>query len=355
MVGNQEKSSGMLQIISEDGEYDAALEPPFSDQLLLDIYSKMLTSRIVDAKGINLQRQGRLGNYTSCLGHEATQVGSTIALKEEDWIFPLYRDVAVVIARGVPILDLFDRFLGNSKDPMKGRDLPNLYTWRSFHIVSNAAPIASNLQLAVGLSMAAKIKKDPLVSITYFGDGATSSSEFHVSMNFAGVFKAPTIFLCENNQYAISLPVAKQTASATIAMKASAYGFEGIRVDGNDVLAVYKAVSEARTNAIKGEGPTLVECLTYRLSDHSTSDDSRRYRDKTELEIWRKKDPIQRFNRYLEKKGIWDASKDASLREDIESRVSAALLESEKNPLPEQDSMLDDVFAKRPDNLKFEE
>jgi len=337
--------SDLLQVISEDGVVNRKLEPKLSSKELLDIYEKMLLSRLVDEKAINLQRAGRLGTYTSCLGHEATQVGSTFALNESDWIFPLYRDVGVVIARGVTPLELFNRFLGNSMDPMKGRDLPIFGAWRAHHIVSNAGPIASNLSPAVGLAMAARYRKDPLVSIVFFGDGATSSGEFHVAMNFAGVFRAPTLFVCENNQYAISLPVERQTASKTIAMKAYAYGFDGVRVDGNDALAVYKAVSEARENALRGNGPTLIECLTYRLSEHSTADDSRRYRKEEEISRWKRREPLVRFKLYLEKKGIWDDDEDSFLRHKLETKVNSALREAERNPPTSEDTLLTDVFG----------
>ena len=345
----------MLQVISPSGEVkDKRLVPTLSDKMLLEAYEKMVLARIVDSKGISLQRQGRLGNYTSCLGHEATQVGSALALREEDWIFPLYRDIGVILTRGVPVADLFNRLLGNVKDLSKGRDLPNLFAWKTLHIVSNAAPIASNLAPAVGFAMAAKIKHTPLATIVFFGDGATSSSEFHVAMNFAGVYKASTIFVCENNQYAISLPVAKQTASRNIAVKAEAYGFEGVCVDGNDLLAVYKAVSEARERAIKGEGPTLVECVTYRLSDHSTSDDARRYRNEEEMKFWREKEPLNRFLVYLKKRGLWDEKKDDALKKKLDAEVNSVLKEAESAGLPEKDSMFEDVFAKKPDRLQFE-
>lgn len=237
-------NSNLLQIMKPDGSLTAS-SSPVPESVLVEAYGNMLLTRMLDEKMIALQRQGRMGTYVSCSGQEASQIGSMLALKESDWVFPMYRDLGMAIQRKVPIQSLMNRLFGNGEDESLGRDLPNAFGWRKQRIFSLAAPIASHLQVAVGFSIAARYRHEETVTLSSFGDGATSSGEFHVSMNFAGVYKAPTIFLCENNQYAISVPVKRQTASQTIAVKARAYGFDGIRVDGNDLLAVYKATIEA--------------------------------------------------------------------------------------------------------------
>jgi pyruvate dehydrogenase E1 component alpha subunit len=346
------KERDMYSVLTPEGEITSSGDPRIPSEDLLTAYNSMVLSRILDEKLISLQRQGRLGTYVSSSGQEASQVGSVMALSNKDWIFPMYRDLGMAVQAGVPLSTILNRMFGNSNDELLGRDLPNLLGWRSKRIVSFAAPIASHVPLAVGFAMAARIRKDNIVTLTTFGDGATSSGEFHVAMNFAGVYKAPTIFVCENNQYAISLPVAKQTASETIAIKANAYGFEGLRVDGNDILAVYSAVRSAVEKARRGEGPTLVECYTYRLSAHSTSDDWKKYRSEEEVEIWKKKDPIQRFKLYLiQRRKIWSDEKDRELRAKIESDINSAIAESERIPPPIIDTMFDGIYADRPWNL----
>lgn len=325
---------------------------------LLAAYRSMVLTRILDEKLITLQRQGRMGTYVSCSGQEAAQVGSVMGLSRKDWIFPMYRDLGMAVQAGVPILTLLNRMFGNEDDELRGRDLPNLLGWRKHRIVSFAAPIACHLPLAVGFALAAKMKKEDLVTLSTFGEGATSSGEFHVAMNFAGVFKVPTIFVCENNQYAISVPVSMQTASETIAIKAQAYGFEGIRVDGNDLMAVYTTIKRATEKARRGEGPTLVECLTYRLGAHSTADDWKKYRSADEVELWRKRDPIQRLKLYLEKKRkIWSDDRDTKLRAEFESQINSGITASEKIGAPGIETLFEGIYSEIPWNLKeqFEE
>ena len=307
----------------------------------------------MDDKLNALQRQGRMGTYVSCAGQEATQVGAVLGLSKKDWVFPMYRDLGMMIQAGVPIDSIMNRLFSNAQDAALGRDLPNAYAWRDYRVFSLAAPIASHVCPAVGFAMAAKMRKDDLVTLSSFGDGATSSSEFHVSMNFAGVYNAPTIFLCENNQYAISLPFKQQTASASIAVKAGAYGIEGTRVDGNDLFAVYSTVMKAAERARKGEGPTLVECYTYRLGAHSTADDWKKYRSNEEVESWKRKDPILRMRAYLEdKRKVWSDDKEAKLRTEIEGAMNVAITKAESIPPPALETMFDDVYADTTTNLK---
>ncbi len=348
------KSGHLLyQILTPEGEITSVGDPKIPSEDLLVAYRSIVLTRVIDEKMIALQRQGRIGTYVSCSGQEASQVGSVMGLSKNDWIFPMYRDLGMAVQAGVPVTTLMNRMFANGKDELLGRDLPNLLGWRKYKIVSFAAPIAAHVPLATGFAMAAKIKKDNLVTLSTFGDGATSSAEFHVAMNFAGVYKAPTIFVCENNQYAISVPVRMQTASENIAIKAEAYGFEGIRVDGNDLFAVYTAVRHAAEKARKGEGPTLVECYTYRLSAHSTADDWKKYRSAEEVELWRKRDPIQRLKLYLVRnRKILTEESDAKLRMELESTVNSAIMESEKVPPPDLDTMFEGVYTEMPWHLK---
>ena len=306
----------------------------------------MLTTRIFDAKAMNLQRQGRIGFYVPCAGQEAAQIGSAFALREDDWALPTYRDTGVAILRGVPLKAMFDHLMGNSADLMLGRQMPNHWGYKSANFVSIASTIAAHLPVATGVAMAIKMKKDKdRIVMAYHGDGATSEGDFHCAYNFAGVYKVPIVFICENNGWAISLPSSMQTASRTFAEKAQAYGFEGMRVDGNDVLAVYKATREAVDRARKGEGPTMIECLTYRMGPHSTSDDPNRYRTKEEIEAWKRKDPIERFKAYLNRKGILDGESENRMRSEIEAEISKAIQEEEKVPPPKIETMFTDVYA----------
>jgi pyruvate dehydrogenase E1 component alpha subunit len=343
----------LIQFLAPDGRVISRTRlPDISTETLLSAYRTMVLTRCLDERLVTLQRQGRLGTYVSCAGQEASQIGSVMALSERDWIFPMYRDMGMILQIGVPLDSLVNRLLGNSEDESLGRDLPNLFSWKKYRVASFAAPIASHVPLAVGFAMAAKIRNDKIITLTTFGDGATSSGEFHVAMNFAGVYKSPTIFVCENNQYAISVPVNRQTASSSIAVKASAYGFEGVRVDGNDIFAVYSAVKDAADNAKRGGGPRLIECVTYRLQAHSTADDWKRYRPSEEVEKWRERDPLKRVRLYLEKdRRVLSDEKDAALKSEINSLVSAAISKSYSIPPPRASSMLDDVYAEIPWNL----
>lgn len=346
------KEKDLKQILSPDGEIKGEV-PNIPMSLVLDAYRKMVLTRILDEKLIALQRQGRMGTYVSCSGQEASQVGSVFAIsRDKDWIFPMYRDMGMIISAGVSIKQLINRMLGNSEDEAKGRDLPNLYGWKDKRIVSFAAPIASHVPLATGFALAGKLKKDNSVSIATFGDGATSSSEFHVGLNFAGVYKVPIVFICENNQYAISVPVSEQTASKSIAIKAAAYGFGGIRVDGNDFFAVFKSVGEAVEKARQGGGPTLVECVTYRLGSHSTADDWKKYRSSDEVEQWKKRDPILRLRTYLmRRRNSLTESLDTQIKTDIEREINAAISSGEKVPPPPVKTLFEDVYSSATWNL----
>ena len=305
----------------------------------------MVTARAMDERCLTMQRQGRIGFYVPMQGQEAAQVGAAFALREEDWIFPAYRELGVALVRGVPIRLLLDQFIGNSGDLLKGRQMPNHYGYRRWRFVTASSPVGTQISHAVGAAMAAQRKRDPVVTIAFFGDGTSSSNDFHAGLNFAGVFQTPTIFFCQNNQWAISLPRERQTRSETIAQKADAYGFPGVVVDGTDVQAVYQAVREARERAVAGKGPTLIEAQVYRLGPHSTSDDPKRYRTDAELAQWKEKDPIARLKHELLQGGELTEETDATLWESVRQELADAVKQAEASPPVDPMTLFEDVLA----------
>ena len=321
----------MLQVIGADGTVDKKLEPSLDDNLLKRAYKTMILARVADEKAVKLQRQGRIGAYPPSRGQEASQIGPAMALGPEDWVIPAFRELTALLWKGVPLFNLFLYWSGNEE----GNAYPE-----GVRVTPGVIPVSDQIPHAVGVSYASKLRGEKVVTMTYFGDGGSSEGSFHEGLNLAGVLKTPTIFICQNNQYAISLPRAKQTASKTIAQKAIAYGFPGIMVDGNDVLALYAAAKEAVDRARSGEGPTLIESYTYRLGDHTTSDDATRYRSQSELQEWEKKDPLTRFRVYLTNKGLWDDNMEKTSFEEARSRVDEESQKALDHPPPQ----LDDVF-----------
>ena len=317
----------------------------FPEQEVLDTYRLMVLARATDERCLMLQRQGRIGFYAPLMGQEAAQVGASRALAPEDWIFPAYRELAVALARGVPLRAIFDQLLGNADDKIRGRQMPNHFGFRDVNFVVASSPIGTQITQAVGAAMAAQRRKDRIVTIAFFGDGATSSNDFHAGLNFAGVFQTRTIFFCQNNQWAISLPREKQTRSATLAEKGSAYGMPGVLVDGNDVRAVYAAVREARARALSGGGPTLIEAEVYRFGPHSTSDDPKRYRTDEQLAAAKERDPILRLKGEMVAAGRWTEEMDRQLWEEVRTRVTKTFEEAERAKPLDPRSVFDDVFA----------
>jgi len=290
-----------LQVMDEDGKVDEELMPKLSKEEIKKIYEMMILVRTFDDKAFSMQRQGRIGSYLQVKGQEASQVGSVWPLKNKDWLFPMYRSSGALIARKYPIHQLYLYWGGDERGLKAPKEVNN---------APMTIPVGTQIAHASGAAWGAKIKGKKDVVMTFFGDGATSKSEFHTGLNFAGVFQAPVVFVCENNQYAISTPRDKQTHAETIAQRGIAYGVPGIQVDGNDIFAVYKVAKEAVDKARKGKGPTLIEAVTYRLGDHSTSDDAKRYRSQKEVEKWLKKDPVLRLEKYMKShKMLTDAYK----------------------------------------------
>ena len=334
----------------------SATEPTdaFPEGDLPAIYQRMIEARVMDERCLTLQRQGRIGFYVPLQGQEAAQVGCGWALRPEDWLFPAYRELALALVRGIPAELLLDQFIGNAGDVLKGRQMPNHYGYTQYRFVTASSPVGTQISHAVGAAMAAQRRGDRIATVAFFGDGTTSSNDFHAGLNFAGVFQTPTIFFCQNNQWAISLPRERQTRSVTLAAKADAYGFPGVVVDGTDVRAVYQAVAEARRRAVDGKGPTLIEAQVYRLGPHSTSDDPRRYRSDAELEAWKAKDPVARVKAELLASGRLTEPADAALWEAARSALSTALTAAEAKPPVAPDTLFDDVFAVRTPRLDEE-
>jgi 2-oxoisovalerate dehydrogenase E1 component alpha subunit len=324
----------------------AAVTPTeFPPEHLLEAYRWMVLARVVDERSLSLQRQGRIGFYAPLSGQEAAQVGAAYALYPEDWVFPAYRELAVALVRGASLRSVFDQLIGNSTDLARGAQMPNHFAFRAQNFVSASSPIGTQISQAVGAAMAVQRRHDPIVTVAFFGDGATSSNDFHAGMNFAGVFRTPTIFFCENNQWAISLPRERQTRSATLAEKAVAYGFPGVVVDGHDLNAVYRAVAGARHRALAGEGPTLIEALVYRFGPHSTSDDPKRYRSDAEVTAARSRDPIDRLRSDLTGAGKLDAALDHEIWETARAQVVVAFEAAEKAAPLDRLSLFENVFS----------
>ncbi len=323
----------LSRLVDEDG---AVVGDP--DEILLGdaevqrLYRWMVLNRALDERMITLQRQGRIGFYIGSIGEEATVFGTAAALADADWIFPCYREHGAALLRGMPLVTFMCDLFGNAGDAMKGRQMPCHEAWRPGRYASISSPIATEIPHAVGAAWAARLKGDEMVSLTYFGEGATSANDFHTGLNFAAVRKIPVVFVCRNNGWAISVPREKQTAAETIAQKAIAYGMRGERVDGNDLLAVHAATRRARARAAAGEGPTLLECVTYRVEGHSTSDDPRVYRPAELVEPWKRRDPIARVKRYLASRGALDDAADTRLRDEIRDELQRALREAEAFP-----------------------
>ena len=342
----------LLRVLRDDGRTDPATDPFVAEDILLRAYREMRRLRLLDARMVVLQRQGRVGFYGACTGQEAVPIATALALEANDWVFPALREQSVMLVRGFPLTKFIAQVFGNSGDVLKGRQMPSHHSGREVQQVSWSSCIGPQIPQAVGAAWAMKMKKHRSLAVGFTGDGATSQPDFHNAMNFAGVFKVPCIILCQNNHWSISVPVARQTASATIAIKGQAYGVPSMRVDGNDVLAVYKAVSEAAARARAGEGPTFIEALTYRIGAHSTSDDPTRYRSEEEVETWRKKDPLLRLRQHMVSLGLTDDARDLAMDEAMSREIGAAVDEVEKYAAPARATLFEDVYAELPWHLR---
>ncbi|MBI4014628.1 MAG: pyruvate dehydrogenase (acetyl-transferring) E1 component subunit alpha [Candidatus Aenigmarchaeota archaeon] len=332
-----------LQVLNEKGETDKKLMPKFSKDAIMKMYEVMVLTRTADDVMLKLQREGRMGTYAPARGQEASQVGSTLALRGEDWLFPLYRDIGSMIIKGMPLSLILRYFRGDER----GMCVP-----RNVNMFPTIITVAGQCPHAVGAAMAAKIRSDKIAVMCSFGDGASSKGDFYEAANFAGVFHSPVVFLCQNNQYAISVPRSSQSAAETIAQKAIAFGFPGVQVDGNDVFAVYKASLEAVERARAGKGPTLVECFTYRMGDHTTSDDASRYRSREEVSEWVKKDPVARLEKYMVSENVMTGKEMKEIAASTLNEVEKAVKEAESAPKQDAGDIFRFMYAEMPKRLQ---
>ena len=332
-----------LQIIDENGVADQSLFPKdISDATIAEMYKKMLFSRMLDAKILSLQRQGRAVTYAPLIGEEATQIGSAMAMRKDDIFVPSFRQHGVYYARGYP-LDLLLLYWKGFED---GAKAPS-----GLAMLPVIVPVSTQMPHAAGIAFAQRYKNRDVAVVAYVGDGGTSEGDFYESLNFAGVWKAPLVIVIENNQWAISMPRSKQSAAQTLAQKAIAAGIDAIQVDGNDVVAVYEATKTAIEHA--REGPTVIECVTYRMSMHTTADDPTKYRSDAELEIWKKRDPLARINAYLAAKGLWNADMQKKAVDEYTSAIDSAV-EKAETFRPDPKSIFEHVYSYMPETLKEE-
>ncbi|MBA5777544.1 pyruvate dehydrogenase (acetyl-transferring) E1 component subunit alpha [Stappia sp. F7233] len=310
-----------LSILDASGEVDEELVPDLSEDQLLQGLRTMLLGRRFDERRLKLQRSGRIGTFAPVNGQEAAQLGAISAIRPQDWFIPSYRETVAGIWRGIDLADVLIADAGYNEGvsiPQDAHDLPN------------AVPVGTQMLQAAGIAYGARRQGKDEIAMTFFGDGATSQGDFHEAMNFASVFDCPVVFICQNNQYAISVPRSRQTRSETLAQKALAYGIDGVQVDGNDVFATFVAAQKAVASARDNSRPSLIECVTYRLEMHTTADDPGRYRDDEEVEEWREKDPIERFRNYLRKRDLLDDGGFQEMEEEVSATIDAAWKKAEK-------------------------
>lgn len=317
-----------------------------SDEQVVDMYKYMLLARKFDERNLLLQRAGKTNFHVSGIGQETAQVAAAFALdRERDYFLPYYRDYGFVLAAGMTLTELMMSAFAKAGDPNSGgRQMPGHFGCKRLRIVTGSSPVTTQVPHAVGIALAAKMQKKDIVSYVTFGEGSSNQGDFHEGLNFAGVQKLPVIFMCENNQYAISVPVRKQLGGK-VSDRALGYGFPGIRVDGNDALEVYRVVKEARERAVRGDGPTLIEAMMYRLSPHSTSDNDLAYRTKEEVEENWEKDGIPKMKTYLIDQGLWSEEQEETWSRDISQQLKEAIVAAENSPFPNPEDTLLHVYA----------
>ena len=343
-------STPTIQVLDPEGRL-AGPDPAIPRDDLRRAFRHMLKMRTLDQRMLSLQRQGRIGFYGTATGQEAAVTGSAYALRPTDWVFPALREMGVSLWRGTTIQEIVCQLIGNSGDVLIGRQMPCHFSDRKVRTVAWSSVIGTQLVHAMGAAWAAQVKKSDEVMMGYMGDGASSSADFHAAANFAGVFRLPVVFFCQNNQWAISVPLSRQTASDGIAVKAAAYGFPGARVDGNDLLAVIEATRAAVDRARSGGGPTLVEAVTFRMGGHSSSDDPTRYRDAALVAEWERRDPLARLRTWLTAQGLLAAGDEEKMQAEMNEEIGAAVTEAEALPPPPIESLFTDVYAQIPSHL----
>lgn len=333
-----------VQYLDENGHaLDAEKIAAVDTEKVIDMYKWMLKARMIDEKLLRMQRQGRIGTYAPFSGQEAAQIGSAFALEKDDWMAPSYRDLAACLVHGLPL----EQVLRYVKGHLYGGRTP-----KDVNILPIQIIIAAQTLHAMGVAFASKIKKERNIAISYFGDGATSEGDFHEALNFAAVYKLPVVFFCQNNQYAISVPLKQQMASKTIAQKAIAYGMDGIRVDGNDLFAVYLTMKEAVQRVRNQEGPVLIEAVTYRFGPHTTADDPTKYRSQDEVENWKKKDPLYRVKTWLTANGAWNDEQENEYKKEVEMELDEIIERQEQEDVPGIDESFQYVYGTMYEHLE---
>lgn len=319
---------------------------------LLRMHRIMTLARAYDERGMRYQRQGRLGFYLPASGEEGLAIGSVYPLRDDDWLFPSYRIVGAALWRGADLDKLVANCYGNADDNSLGRQMPVHYSLAEINWVSISSPLGTQIVQAAGAARAMQIRGSDQVAVTWFGDGTTSENDFHTGMNFAGVWKAPCIFFCQNNRWAISTPLSQQCGNERLAEKAIGYGMPGIRVDGNDVLAVVQVMREAVERARAGEGPTFIEAISFRMGPHSSSDDPTRYRPSAEVDEWTRKDPLARFRNFLIREQVLTEDEIKPIEEECAEEIAASFKRNEAVPKPALESLFTDVYAEMPAHLR---
>jgi pyruvate dehydrogenase E1 component alpha subunit len=332
-----------LEILDTEGSVDSELIPELEADVIREVYRDMVFMRGMDSKALKLQRQGRMGTWPPIRGQEAIQAGVARAMGDDDWLIPAFREHGIMMLRGVPAHLIYAYWAGDERGSCHPEGV------RVFPV---AVPVGSQWQHGTGVGLSLKLRGEKAAAVTLGGDGSTSEGDFHEAMNCAGVFKSNSVFVIQNNQWAISVPLHQQTAAETLAQKAHAYGIPGLQVDGNDVFAVYSAAVEALERARSGGGPTLIEAVTYRLGDHTTADDASRYREDAEVAEWEAKDPISRLKKYMELNGLWDDAREEALADEVLAWIDRQVANLEEMPPQDPRDIFSHMYADMPPHLK---
>jgi len=341
-----------LSILNDDGSCPEEYLDLVSDEDLARILRLMIFNRALDRRTTMLQRQGRIGFAMTSFGEEAVTIGAPACLEPTDPIFLQYRELGALLWRGVDLRLILNQLFGNSGDTSKGRQMPVHYCFADWHIPSVSSPVGTQLPHACGYAYAAKFRGTGQVALAFLGEGTASQGDFHTALNFSGVFRVPAVFVIRNNGYAISTPETRQTAASSLAARAVGYGIPGVRIDGNDLLAVVHVVKRAVEWAREGNGPTLIEALTYRLGAHSSADDPSVYRSEDETRSWLEVDALRRLKLHALWRGVWKEDIEEELRKQADEEIQRTLSESEKLPPPPVESLFDDVYETLPWHLQ---
>jgi len=335
-----------MTVLSSTGQQAKHHQLGISEETVIAMYTKMLTARMFDERMMLMQRAGKINFHVSGIGQEVAQIAAAFALdRNNDYFLPYYRDYGFVLSVGMTLKDLFLSAFAKAEDPNSGgRQMPGHFGSKKLRIVTGSSPVTTQVPHAVGFALAAKMNKKEFVSFVTFGEGSSNQGDFHEGCNFAGVHKLPVILMCENNQYAISVPIHKQLAGK-VSDRALGYGIHGERVDGNDAFEVYRVVKEARERAIAGDGATLIEAMMYRISPHSTSDNDLAYRSKEEVDYNKTLDGLPKFKQYMVDHGIWNEELEDQLRSEIKKQLDEASSYADKAPFPTPESVMDHVYA----------